>query len=201
MISARRHLGAATPRRLGPAVRIRFESDAQPVLRARGDLTLRAWRDDDVPAVRAAYQDPAIQHWHVRRLDSDEATHRLVTDWHDLWPTGDGAGWAVVDGNDQLLGRVGLGAFDLFRGAADVVYWTVPAARGRHVAPHAAKAAAQWALSVGFQRLELRHSTANSASCTVAARAGFAGERVHRSALRHADGWHDMHAHALVAVR
>lgn len=183
-----------------PAVRIRFDADAQPVLRAGDDLTLRPWRDDDAPAVRAAYEDPAIQRWHVRRLDSDEAARLLLAGWNDLWPTGEGAGWAVVDGDDHLLGRVGLGAFDLFGGAAEVVYWTVPAARGRRVAPRAAKAAARWALDVGFTRLELRHSTANSASCTVAARAGFAGERVDRSALQHADGWHDMHAHALVAV-
>jgi len=49
---------------------------------------------------------------------------------------------------------------------------------------------------LGLHRLELRHSTANPASCRVAARAGFRLEGTLRSAMRHPDGWHDMHLHA-----
>jgi ribosomal-protein-alanine N-acetyltransferase len=41
---------------------------------------------------------------------------------------------------------------------------------------------------------------ANVASCRVAASAGFWEEGLRRGAALHADGWHDMHVHALLAV-
>ena len=85
-------------------------------------------------------------------------------------------------------------------GLAECTYWTLPRARGRGVAATAARAAARWALAVvGLHRVELQHSVRNAASCRVALRAGFRAEGVRRSALFHADGWHDMHCHALVA--
>ena len=69
----------------------------------------------------------------------------------------------------------------------------------RGVATAATVAVAGWALAdLGLHRLELRHSTANPASCRVAAKAGFALEGTLRSAMRHPDGWHDMHLHGLV---
>ena len=40
--------------------------------------------------------------------------------------------------------------------------------------------------------------TANPGSCRVAVKAGFALEGTLRSAMRHPDGWHDMHLHGLV---
>ncbi|MGO8889299.1 MAG: GNAT family N-acetyltransferase [Streptosporangiaceae bacterium] len=40
---------------------------------------------------------------------------------------------------------------------------------------------------------------ANTASCRVAAKAGFAAEGIQRSAVLHADGWHDMHVHARIS--
>ncbi|MEW2435901.1 GNAT family protein [Streptomyces caniferus] len=39
---------------------------------------------------------------------------------------------------------------------------------------------------------------ANPASCRVATKAGFRLEGTMRSALLHADGWHDEHLHARV---
>jgi RimJ/RimL family protein N-acetyltransferase len=58
---------------------------------------------------------------------------------------------------------------------------------------------ARWAVDeLGLHRLFLYHSTANPASCRVAAKAGFAFEGTLRSAMRHPDGWHDMHLHGLV---
>jgi RimJ/RimL family protein N-acetyltransferase len=58
----------------------------------------------------------------------------------------------------------------------------------------------RWAFEkAGFHRIELEHSTANDASCRVAVKAGFHEEGIRRSAALHADGWHDMHVHALLA--
>jgi hypothetical protein len=82
-------------------------------------------------------------------------------------------------------------------GVAECTYWVLPAARGRGVATGATVAMARWALhDLGLHRLELRHATANPASCRVAARAGFGLEGTLRGAMQHPDGWHDMHLHA-----
>jgi RimJ/RimL family protein N-acetyltransferase len=75
----------------------------------------------------------------------------------------------------------------------------LPAARGTGVAARAVGALVGWALGdVGLHRLELVHAVANTASCRVAGKAGYALEGTLRSAMLHADGWHDMHLHARV---
>ena len=53
--------------------------------------------------------------------------------------------------------------------------------------------------TLGLQRVSLMHSTQNPASCRVATAAGFVAEGTMNRYLRHADGWHDMHLHAVVA--
>lgn len=116
------------------------------------------------------------------------------------WREERGAQWAVTHGVDgELLGRVALRWMDLFQGLAACAYWVLPHARGQGVAPRSLTTLSDWALKkVGFHRLELAHSDRNEASCRVAEKAGFAFEGVRRSALRHADGWHDMHLHARI---
>jgi [ribosomal protein S5]-alanine N-acetyltransferase len=76
-----------------------------------------------------------------------------------------------------------------------------PEARGRGVASDAVQRVASWALdSVGFWRLEIRHSVENPASCGVAVLAGFVEEaRLARQHL-HEDGWHDVHVHSRLRV-
>ena len=171
----------------------------QPVLHADGRLTLRPWLDSDAPSVRAVYDDPAIQRWHARVLNSDDEARDLTTGWREGWAKETGASWAVVDASDTLLGRVALKSLDLHEGTADVAYWTASGARGQGVCPRAVRTAAHWAMNAGFHRLQLEHSIANSASCRAAAKAGFTSEGTRRSAALHADGWHDMHMHALIA--
>ncbi len=46
--------------------------------------------------------------------------------------------------------------------------------------------------------MELDHSTLNHASCRVATKVGFVVEGTKRAQALHLDGWHDMHAHALL---
>jgi ribosomal-protein-alanine N-acetyltransferase len=166
----------------------------QPVLTV-DELVLRPWRGDDVPAVVAAYQDPEIQRWHVRSMTESEAG-AWVLSWADKWRTETGAEWAVVEQN-TVVGRTGLRALDLAEGHGEAAYWVTPLARGRGVAARAANAVSEWMFAeVGLNRIELEHSTANVASCRVALAAGFASEGTRRRAVRHADGWHDMHQHA-----
>lgn len=95
----------------------------------------------------------------------------------------------------EVAGRAGLRCA-LETGQGELSYWTLPDARGAGVASRAVDAVATWALSqIGFWRLEVRHSTANWASCRVAEAAGFRHEADLRRAMLHADGWHDIHIH------
>ena len=181
-----------------PAGRMRDRS--QPVLRGAGGLVLRPWEPADAPVVLEAYQDPAIRRWNLRRFGSLAEAGAWIVQWDRQWQAERDGCWAVADGDGSVLGRVALRGIRLADGVADCTYWVLPAARGRGVATGATVAVARWALhELGLHRLELQHSTANPASCRVAAKAGFAPEGTLRSAMLHPDGWHDMHLHARVA--
>ncbi|MFC6084530.1 GNAT family N-acetyltransferase [Sphaerisporangium aureirubrum] len=159
---------------------------------------LRPWAVGDVGVLRVAFMDPAIQLWNLEGEISEEQAARLITTWQVRWQLESGASWAVTAGR-EVLGRVALRTVELGLGLGEVAYWVLPAARGRGVAVRAVTELARWAFDdLGLHRLELRHSTANPASCRVAVRSGFATEGLLRSSLRHADGWHDMHLHGLI---
>jgi [ribosomal protein S5]-alanine N-acetyltransferase len=170
----------------------------QPTLMAGAGVLLRPWSLGDAQAVMDAYQDVAIQRWHVQRADSLEETREWIAGWQGGWAAETGAHWAVAEAeSDVLLGRAALKHLKFADGTADVAYWTVPAARGKGVCPRAVAVMASWAFEVaGFHRLDLEHAMGNTASCRVAEKTGFAVEGVHRSAWLLADGRHDVHAHA-----
>ncbi|MEU8625952.1 GNAT family N-acetyltransferase [Streptomyces sp. NPDC048669] len=172
----------------------------QPTLPVAGEALLRPWLLTDAAAVREAFRDPAIQHWHLRRADSVAEAEGWIEAWQGEWRSETGAHWALVDAeSDQLLGRIALKSFALRDGTAEIAYWTVPSARGRGLCPRAAEVLTRWALyERGFHRIELEHSTANHASCRVAVKAGFEAEGIRRGAWLHADGRHDVHLHARV---
>ncbi|MEU8127312.1 GNAT family N-acetyltransferase [Micromonospora sp. NPDC049049] len=169
----------------------------QPHLPVRPGLALRPWRDDDAPAVRAAFDCPQIQRWHVRRIDGDDEARVWTAQWAGRWRDETAASWAIVGADDRPLGQVGLRGVLLAEASAQLSYWLVPAARGRGIATEALRALTRWSFTrAGLHRLALDHSTANTASCRVATRADFPVEGVLRGSVRHADGWHDMHLHA-----
>ena len=71
-----------------------------------------------------------------------------------------------------------------------------PAARGRAIAARSVDALSAWAFRlIGFNRLNIQHSTANTASCRVAERTGYRLEGTLWQAIKHADGWHDWYVH------
>ncbi len=174
-----------------------LRDQGQPTLHV-DELTLRPFRLTDAPAVAAVYRDPEIQQWHVRSMDEDEA-REWVASWSQRWTAETGASWAVTrDG--ELVGRMGFRLINLEEGFAEAAYWTVPAARGGGIAVRALRAASSWMLTTGgLHRLELIHSVDNPASCRVAVKAGYRYEGTKRQHTLHADGWHDMHAHGLLA--
>lgn len=161
---------------------------------------LRPWKETDAAALAEVFRDPAIQRWHLRRVESLDEAREWIAGWRHGWAHGTAVHWAVVGADDDaLLARVSLQRFDRHLGQAEISYWTAPTARGRGVCPAAVTAATSWALGeAGFARLELQHSTANPASCRVAEKTGYPLEGIRRRAMRHLDGPHDMHLHARV---
>jgi len=171
-------------------------SRIQPVLYV-DELTLRPWTAADVPALSAAYADPAIRHWHNRSMTWSEAG-QWVSTANRGWVSETAANWAVT-AKDGLVGRMSLRTVDLEDGLAEIGYWVVPSARGRGIAPRALVAVSNWAIDeLGLHRLELQHSTKNEASCRVAEKAGYPLESTKRSQALQDDGWHDMHLHVRV---
>lgn len=174
----------------------RLRDQSQPELFI-DELTLRPWRSADAPDVVRAYQDPAVQRWHVRTM-SDREAEEWIAAWAERWAAETGAGWAVCD-DESLLARMSLRALDLAEGMAEVAYWVLPGARGQGVAPRALRAMSTWLfVDVGLHRIELAHSTLNTGSCRVATKAGYVLEGTKRQQGLHRDGWHDMHLHARV---
>jgi RimJ/RimL family protein N-acetyltransferase len=193
----------SVPRLIAPAMASGlFSGSDHPEIGVGKDVVLRPWRLDDAAAVMEAFADPEIQRWHVRRADSVEEAVEWITARQRGWAAETELSWAVAEKQTgTLLGRMTLGKVDLHGGSAGLAYWMVSAARGRGLCTRAAQVLCRWAFDdAGFHRIGLEHSTANYASCRVAVKAGFLAEGIRRGSALHADGWHDMHAHARLAT-
>jgi len=187
------------PYLVAPAIAQRFLANSgQPSIQVRDSAVLRPWALSDAGAVIRAFDDPTIQRWHARRVDSVDEAQALISSWIDSWATKSECHWALVDEvSGTLLGRVALKGIDLFDGSAGVAYWIVPDSRGRGLCVDAVTAVSNWAFrDAGFHRVSIEHSTANPASCRAAQKALFTIEGVRRGAAQHADGWHDMCLHS-----
>lgn len=97
-------------------------------------LIIRPWQVDDARAVFDAYQDPTIQHWHVRSMTDQAEASAWVASWPTRWQDETGGDWAVTAGG-AVVGRVGFKRLDLWDGIGELAYWVTPSARGRGVAP------------------------------------------------------------------
>ena len=156
--------------------------ESAPTL-ADGDVTLRPWRGADAEAVFRACQDEQIQRW--TRVPAPYL-HEHASDFvgelaAEQWALRMGAPFAVVDGDDELLGSCGLVTIQERDQLGEIGYWIAPRARRRGVARRAAALTARWAFGVGFARLELYVETENVASCGVAEAIGARREGVLRS--------------------
>jgi len=101
-----------------------------------------------------------------------------------------------------VVGSVALREINRIDQWATASYWTLPAARGREVAPRALTLASTYAVDgLGLHRVQLQHALANTASCRVATRAGFALEGTQVGSCLLADGFADEHLHARVVGR
>ena len=137
-----------------------------------GVVTLRPLRQDDVPLIHEACQDPLIP-----RFTRVPSPYTLEHAYGALLPDGDEIRRAVVPADDdaRLLGVCGLLRFAADGRACEVGYWLAPWGRGRGAATRAVRLISDWGFSaLGLERVELHAHTENAASRAVAERAGFA---------------------------
>lgn len=144
-----------------------------------GPLLLRPWLAEDIPALIAAYRDPAMRTM-LRSQVTDEATARQ---WlrvrQEGWESGDYFSFAVVDRDHggEPVGNVALKYPAPGSDNAEVGYWTSAPARGRGIAPLALGALGDWAFETFagdvLMRLDLMHQVGNEASCRVAEKSGY----------------------------
>jgi RimJ/RimL family protein N-acetyltransferase len=140
-----------------------------------GVVTLRPRRLEDADAVTAACQDPEIPRW---TLVPSPYTREHAVEWLSHSEP-DMAQFFAVDADDQLLGSFSVMEIDRERGYGEIGYWVAAEARGRGVATRAVALLRDWSVSAGLRELEILPDPANTPSCRVAERAGFAltGER------------------------
>src|ERR1700761_9055625 len=101
----------------------------QPTIMA-GELTLRPFVPADVPWVYEVSLDPAVQKYVQIPLPYrvEDAEFFVLEMAIGAWARRERAEFVVVAGDEERLGRVGLGLDG--NGAAQVGYWMDPAARG-----------------------------------------------------------------------
>lgn len=179
------------------------ELPPEPIEIAAGTLQLRPWEHRLIPELLAAMGDPVYRQWAVAAVPSSEAeAEAWINARLQAWRDGKVLSFAVQDApTAELLGGVTLRSFGIWPRAADIGYWTAPAARQRGVAVAAVNVITRWAFSsLELNRLTLFHAVQNSAACQVATAAGYLLEGVARGALpRAAGGWFDMEMHARLA--
>lgn len=151
-----------------------------------GEIVLRAWREEDAPAVYEACQDPEIQHWIPMIPRPYELEHALAYVRGER-RTPETLEYAIVE-NDSVVGAIGMTVRDSTR-TGHVGYWCAPWARRRGLTSRALRLLCRHAFDeLELERLELVTDPDNVASQRVAENAGFQREGVLRSHVLHPDG-------------
>jgi [ribosomal protein S5]-alanine N-acetyltransferase len=172
-----------------------------PALQGEG-ATLRPWRPDDLPTVRAAARDPFIPLITTVPAggSDDECAAYLDRQWQK---SADGRGWSFAIAEDTAgpaVGHIGLWPAASDRGRADTGYWLLASARGRGLGARALRVLASWAVDEqGIDRLQLVLEPWNVASRRTAEGAGFVREALLRRYERVGDERRDMEMYALLA--
>lgn len=178
----------------------RMRAAQQRTLDADNGISLVPWHATHSDAVMRAFADPEIQRWHLRAISSTDEAREWIRRWRDAWRAETDASWAVTNAaTGRVLGNGAVREINLGLGWAQLTYWVLPAARGAGVASAATRRLVRWSFDdLGLHRLEIVHSLRNATSCRVATNAGGVLEGTLRDGMRHADGWHDMHLHAVI---
>ena len=146
-------------------------------------LRLRLKRDDDVKAMVAACQDPEIPRYtHVPSPYGENEARDWLRVSEERRLAGTDLSLLVVDGEDRLLGSVGLHDIDPEEGRAEIGYWTAAEARRGGVATRAVRLLSVHAFaSLPLKRIGIGVEVGNEGSRRVAERAGYTAEGVLRA--------------------
>ena len=151
---------------------------------------LRSWELGDAPALAAAWSDAEVRRWlpvpdvvdqvAAAAWIAGQADRRqaglaldLVAVEQGMGPAGDPATGPAVGG--EVLGEVGLSAFDPERGAARIGWWTAGPYRGRGIATEMVRILTAWALGppLDLAVLVAEVEPGNVGSLAVARAAGY----------------------------
>jgi RimJ/RimL family protein N-acetyltransferase len=140
-----------------------------------GEIALRPFTADDIPAITAACQDPEIPRWtRVPSPYTEQDARAFVSGAVE-------GSFAIVDARTgELLGSIGVR--QLGDGVGQIGYWITCEARGRGVATRALGAISRWAFdTLELARLQLITEPENLASQRVAEKARFRCEGLLRA--------------------
>ena len=143
------------------------------------DLVLRLPNAEDLRGLAAAFADGELSEAdNISPFGRDELAEELSAFVAD----GELARLVVADVQSGVIfGGGTLHHFDAARGIIEIGYWLFPRARGRGIATKVARALAEYAFTLGIQRVTAYVTVGNLESERVLERAGFTREGVIRS--------------------
>ena len=172
-------------------------------------LYLRPWdpqSETDVAAWLAGTNDAEFGRWNTpdRTITSPAEARESLQRRESAWRDATAASFCVTDRADgTILGHIAINAIAWNMLRAQVGFWLLPEARGRHLSARALDLAALWAFdTLGLHRLELYHAVGNEASCRIAERCRFEHEGVLRDRMFESgerERFRDAHLHARLA--
>ncbi len=150
-----------------------------------GDLVLRPWTEDDVPAIVEGCNDPEIARWipTIPYPYTEEDARAFLRG--EAAPPHEAM---AVELGGRVVGGIGLGMGSSgYR--ASIGYWVAARERGRGVCTRALRLLSRHALDeLQLPSVQLVADVDNLASQRVAEKVGFSREGVLRAHLRHPDG-------------
>ena len=150
-----------------------------------GDLVLRPWTEDDVPAIVAGCNDPEVAYWIPMIPHPYTEADALAFIRDEVLP---GQLKLAIELDGAVVGGIGMGV-NAHHYKGTIGYWIAARSRGRGVCTRALRLLARHALEDrGLQRVDLTTDPDNIASQRVAEKVGFQREGVLRAHLRHPDG-------------
>jgi RimJ/RimL family protein N-acetyltransferase len=152
-----------------------------------GEVAVREWRREDLPAMIAMLDDEPIVRWtRVPHPYGEQDAIDFLVRGDAERERGEGINLAMVDGNtDAILGSISLRMASWADLRGQLGYLVGAHARGRGVAPRAVRLVSAWGFQkLGLERIEILVHPDNEPSQRAAEKAGFKREGVLRSYTR-----------------
>ncbi len=156
---------------------------AEPPTLTDGTVTLRPWRDEDVPVAVSGHDD-LIAEWAGADAPTVEEQRQQVRGWREAWRRDRSVAAFVVEVDGAMAGHVEVTATEA--GGGTLTWVLLEGQRGHGYATRAVRVLVDWALTeaslggLGLQRVEARFDVRHDASHRVATRAGLRREGVQR---------------------